>query len=295
MDETQIAAVELLAGYRRLVVIEGAAGAGKTSTLGAARAALEHQDRRLMVVTPTLRAAKAAQAELGSRASSAAWLVHQHGYRWDHHGAWTRLEPGQLDPTTGHEYRGPKADAVLRRGDLLLVDEAGMLDQDTARALFTIADEANVRVALVGDRHQLAAVGRGGVLELATRWTPPEAQLSLDRVHRFTRVEAGPDGRETTVSDVEYAQLSLAMRTGDDPGAVFDTLLDRGQVELHASDTDRTTALTELAATDAALSPGVSAAAGTVVVADTRAQVAELNAAIRDRLVEPDESTTSTP
>ena len=46
-----------------------------------------------------------------------------------------------------------------------------MLDQDAARALLTIADEAQVRVALVGDRHQLAAVGRGGVLELATRWT----------------------------------------------------------------------------------------------------------------------------
>ena len=63
-----------------------------------------------------------------------------------------------------------------------------------------------------------------------TRWTPAEAQLSLDRVHRFTRVEAGPDGRAATMPDVEYAQLSLAMRTGDDPGAVFDTLLDRGQV-----------------------------------------------------------------
>ncbi len=43
-----------------------------------------------------------------------------------------------------------------------------MLDQDTARALLTIADEAGARVALVGDRHQLPAVGRGGVLDLAT-------------------------------------------------------------------------------------------------------------------------------
>ena len=42
-----------------------------------------------------------------------------------------------------------------------------MLDQDTARALLTVADECQVRVALLGDRHQLAAVGRGGVLDLA--------------------------------------------------------------------------------------------------------------------------------
>ena len=49
-----------------------------------------------------------------------------------------------------------------------------MLDQDTARALLTIADETGARVALVGDRHQLPAVGRGGVLDLAARWAPPD-------------------------------------------------------------------------------------------------------------------------
>jgi ATP-dependent exoDNAse (exonuclease V) alpha subunit len=38
----------------------------------------------------------------------------------------------------------------VRAGDLLIVDEAGMLDQDTARALFTIAGEHQVRVALLG-------------------------------------------------------------------------------------------------------------------------------------------------
>ena len=52
-----------------------------------------------------------------------------------------------------------------------------MLDQDTARALLTIADEAGARIALVGDRHQLPAVGRGGVLDLAHRWVHPDARI----------------------------------------------------------------------------------------------------------------------
>ena len=43
-----------LAGDRRLMVVEGAAGAGKTSTLAAARDLLQRQGRRLVVVTPTL-------------------------------------------------------------------------------------------------------------------------------------------------------------------------------------------------------------------------------------------------
>ena len=42
-----------------------------------------------------------------------------------------------------------------------------MLDQDTALALLTVADEAGATLALVGDRAQLPAVGRGGVLDIA--------------------------------------------------------------------------------------------------------------------------------
>ena len=89
-----------------------------------------------------------------------------------------------------------------------------MLDQDTARALLTIADEHGARVALVGDRHQLPAVGRGGVLDLAARWAAPDACLTLDTVHRFTRTETTPDGALVSVADAEYARLSLAMRAG---------------------------------------------------------------------------------
>ena len=71
-----------------------------------------------------------------------------------------------------------------------------MLDQDTARALLTIADEHHARVALVGDRHQLPAVGRGGVLDLAARYVHPDAHRELDTVHRFTRTAITPDGAE---------------------------------------------------------------------------------------------------
>ena len=94
-------------------------------------------------------------------------MAHQHGWRWDATGAWTRIAAD------------PAPDAVLHASDLLLVDEAGMLDQDTARALLTIADETGARVALLGDRHQLPAVGRGGVLDLALAGhTPTPASTS---------------------------------------------------------------------------------------------------------------------
>ncbi len=203
LDEKQMRAVATLAGKHRLVVVEGAAGAGKTATLAGTRTVLAATGYGMIVVTPTLKAAQVVATEIGSQAHSAAWLARQHGFSWDNDGRWTR------------ELSIPSSDAVLCRGDLLLIDEAGMLDQDTAHALVTIADEAGARLALVGDRHQLPAVGRGGVLDLAARWAGPEARLTLDNVHRF--------------ADPDYAKLSLAMRSGENPEAVFDLLVQRGR------------------------------------------------------------------
>ena len=131
LDPAQRRVVAALAGDAGLLVIEGAAGTGKTTTLAAARDVLDDADRRLVVVTPTLKAAQAAQQQVGTDAFSAAWLIHQHGYRWDEDGHWSQTDAA------------PEARARLLPGDVLLVDEAGMLDQDTARALFAIADRAH--------------------------------------------------------------------------------------------------------------------------------------------------------
>ncbi|SNR66385.1 AAA domain-containing protein [Blastococcus mobilis] len=150
-----------------------------------------------------------------------------------------------------------------------------MLDQDTARALLVVADEHDVRVALLGDRHQLAAVGRGGVLDLAVRRVDPAAHMTLDRVHRFTRT----DQAGQTVPDREYADLTLAMRDGADPGGVFDALAARGQVRLHADAAALREALAALAA------ELHRRGEQTAIVVDTREQAAELGAAIRERLV----------
>ena len=246
IDPTEAAVVGTLAGDGPLVVVEGAAGAGKTTALRTTQELLARHGHRLVVVTPTLKAAEVAAAETGADGHSAAWLIHQHGWRWDADAHWAR----RPDAT-------PDAAARLRPGDLLLVDEAGMLDQDTARALLTIADETGARVALVGDRHQLPAVGRGGVLEHALAWAHPTAVVTLEKVRRFT--------------DPGYAGLSLRMRAGDDPEAVFDALHRRGQVVIHPSEAERTAALAE------------AGAVGDLVLAGTREQVASLNAAIRDQ------------
>lgn len=262
LDDAQRDAVAVLAGTGQLVVVEGAAGAGKTTALAGVRDELAREGRRMVVVTPTLKAAQVARGETGIHATSAAGLAHEFGWEWDDAGHWQQ-HTHDTAPTT-----------ALARGDLLLVDEAGMLDQDTALALFQIAEQTGARVALVGDRHQLPAVGRGGVLDLAARWAHPDTVVGLDVVHRF--------------ADPDYADISLAMRRGEHPAEIFDRLWERGQIWLHATEPERLHTIATKAADRIAArggKPGGEDTADVVVVADTLAQVSVLNGIIRDQLV----------
>jgi exodeoxyribonuclease V alpha subunit len=219
--------------------VEGAAGAGKTAMLAAARTVSLDQGHRMVVLTPTRKAAMAAEAQIGAASYPVAWLLYQHGFRWDDAGHWGRV------------LAEPDLAARVRADDLVVVDEAGMLDQDTARALLVLADETGARVGLVGDRHQLPAVGRGGVLDLTARYAPDQ-RLTLDGIRRFT--------------DPAYADLSQRMRHATRPDQVFDELARRGEVVVHASEVERQQAL------------AVRASFGDLVVADTREQVGRINA-----------------
>ncbi|MCT2007607.1 AAA family ATPase [Micrococcus lylae] len=219
LDAGQERAAAAVASRDPLVVVEGAAGAGKTTMLGVAIEVAAQHGRVSRVVAPTLRAAQVARDELDVPASSVAALVHAHGWRWNSDGVWTRLAPGDTDPETGRTYRGPSEDERLARGERVIVDEAGMLDQDTAIALLTVCDEAGATVALVGDRAQLAAVGRGGVLDVAAQFRGHTFDMA--EVHRFT--------------DPAYAEVTLRMRDGRNPGEVFDQLARLGLIRLHDS------------------------------------------------------------
>jgi len=221
LDSGQLDAAAAVASADPLVIVEGAAGAGKTTMLATAIRAAEHQGGRVRVVAPTKRAAEVAHQELGVPAESVAALLYAHGWRWNADGVWTRLAVGDTDPTSGATYTGPPRAAQLRSGERIVVDEAGMLDQDTALALFAVAAETGATLALVGDRAQLPAVGRGGVLDMAAQLRG--RTFDMAEVHRF--------------ADPEYAEVTVQMRDRRNPGQVFDRLRELGLIRLH-SDAD---------------------------------------------------------
>lgn len=221
MDAAQLAAAGAIAGTGGLVAITGPAGAGKTTMLRVAHAALTRQRRRMLVVAPTRKAASVASREVGAAASSLHALLADHGYRWDADAAgaqvWTRLVRGEVDPSTGVVYEGPSK-FVLRRGDRIVVDEAGMVDLQTAAALVDLALAQRVGVAMVGDPFQALPVGHVGAMASAVRYAT--ASVELDSVHRF--------------SNAAYGALTLRLRNPrdvDDALTVAGELLERGHVQ----------------------------------------------------------------
>lgn len=258
LDAGQTAAAGAVASADPLVIVEGAAGSGKTTMLGVAITVAAEHGRASRVVAPTLRAAQVAHDELGVPATSVAALVYAHGWRWNVDGVWTRLNPGDTDPATGNTYTGPPPEAMLSRGERVIVDEAGMLDQDTTHALLTVTQEAGATVAVIGDRAQLPAVGRGGVLDMAVQ--ARGHSYDMTELHRFT--------------DPEYAELTLAMRDRTDPGAMFDQLAALGLITLHA---DEDTAREHIT---------THAKDGEVITVASNDEAAEVNERIRTGRVE---------
>ncbi|KQP70609.1 hypothetical protein ASF40_12715 [Microbacterium sp. Leaf288] len=203
LDASQSVAACAIAGTDGLVTVTGPAGTGKTTMLRAAFAALTSQGRRMLVVAPTRKAASVASREVGAAASSIHALLLDHGYRWatDEAGAkvWTRLRVGEVDPSTGAVHGGP-TQYVLRSRDRIVVDEAGMVDLQTANVLVELAIEQGVGLAFVGDTHQALPVGHAGAMGSAIRHA--NAAVELDTVHRFR--------------DPDYAALTLRLRDAGD-------------------------------------------------------------------------------
>ena len=250
------AGLAVLADADRLSVVEGAAGAGKTSSL-AELVAEAGPGVRTMVVAPTGAAANVAAGQVGVESATIDRFLMRYG--------WARNSAG------GWEWAEPKAPAdALAAGARLVVDEAGMVSQDAARALVTTAITHGWQVRIQGDSFQFGAVGVGGVIEIAKQAADPERIWLNDDandVHRF-RLRTGQ-------KDDVYAAHSVALRTGADPEQAARTVMQQALV--YASDTER------LAATAAGWAVRAHSARG-LVIAATNEQTQLLNGLIRDQL-----------
>ncbi len=138
-----------------LCVITGGPGTGKTTIIRTLVRAWEAASRRVLLVAPTGRAAKRLSEATGRPASTVHRLLE-----------WT--------PNEGFRRRPDR----LLETDLLVCDEASMLDLSLARALVASVPPS-ATLLLVGDVDQLPSVGPGRVLaDLIDSGVAPVARLS---------------------------------------------------------------------------------------------------------------------
>lgn len=185
---------EFATSDKLLVVGIGAAGAGKTSSTRLAVNAIEASGGRVVGLAPTAAAAAVMREEMG-------------------------IEADTVDKILSDWKNG--APVSLRAGDVLLVDEAGMVSTPKFQQILQLAQERGALVRALGDYRQLSAVGSGGALRLVDREV---GAAHLDELFRFKN----PD----------EAAATLALRepplVGDDKP--FDWYKDQGRVVAGESD-----------------------------------------------------------
>lgn len=133
LGDEQRAAVRHITGEEGIAVVIGLAGAGKSTMLGAARAAWEAQGYQVRGAALAGKAAEGLEESSGIRSRTLA--SYERGWQ------------------NGQGKLGPK--------DVLVIDEAGMIGSRQLARFMDEAHQAGAKLVMVGDPEQLQAIGAG--------------------------------------------------------------------------------------------------------------------------------------
>ena len=208
LSATQRDAVEASL-HQGLMVLTGGPGTGKTTTVRTIVRALEALEQRVVLCAPTGRAAKRLSEATGTEASTIHRLLE-----------WNPMKGGFARDA------GTPLDA-----EVVLVDEASMLNLQLARSLFEAIPPAS-RLILVGDVDQLPPVGPGQVLRelivadvahvvrLHEVFRQAEQSAIVRGAHAILRGDAPPSSNEAS-----EAEGDLFVIKSQDPDRVVETLV----------------------------------------------------------------------
>jgi Ti-type conjugative transfer relaxase TraA len=181
----QDAAFAALAGSAQLVVVNGAAGTGKSYVLAAAREALEADGLRVIGAALQGKTAEDMQRDAGIRSRTL-------------HSLLSGIERGTI---------------TLDAKTVLVIDEAGMVGSRQMEKMLGHAQAAGARVRLVGDAWQLHAVDAGDAFRAVSR----EA-AAANRLESLTEIKRQNEAwqRDATLAlarhDVQAAVSAYAER-----------------------------------------------------------------------------------
>ena len=182
LDDIQAGAVSLAAAHG-VSLLTGGPGTGKSRTVAAIVALCRKVDASIALAAPTGRAAKRLEELAGNNATTVHRLL------------------GARPPVQGATGSVFDHDAFNQiEADLVVVDEASMLDCELAAALIAAIPDGT-HLVIVGDPAQLPSIGPGRVLgDLIDSGTVPMTELTT----LYRQTEGGA-----------IARLAIAVRAGD--------------------------------------------------------------------------------
>ena len=226
-EERQRAAVRQALG-RRLMVLTGGPGTGKTTTvlrmllgLSCEHHAVTGRLPQLRIAAPTGKAAQRLAESLRQGAERLHGGAQPIGAEWlPHLGAVLTADAATVHRLLGS--RGRHGGYTFHAGeplpaDIVVIDEASMLDLGLLRALLAALREDAVLV-LVGDADQLTSVGTGSVMMDVVQALEDDLRGDLVRLSHCFR------------ADVALVPINEAVRAGD--VAAFDAAI--GAATVHA-------------------------------------------------------------
>lgn len=161
----------LAALIHRVTVLTGGPGTGKTTTVRTILDLCRSEQKRVLLAAPTGRAAKRLAETTGEEAKTIHRLL-------------------EFKPSEGMAFQRNEQNPL--EGDLLIVDEASMLDLPLTNHLLK-AVPPGMHLLLVGDIDQLPSVGAGNVLKdvIAALEDSLFSQSAVIRLQTIFRQEAG--------------------------------------------------------------------------------------------------------
>lgn len=243
LNEGQAAFAEhLMNAGTVLAVGVGPAGTGKTKSMEVVTNAWRSEGRNVIGLAPSAAAAQVLEGDIGVSCRTIDSLTF----------LWSQYRSMGVAP---HELLNTLPISI-QRGDMLLVDEAGMASTDKIASLKEIADETGAVLRMVGDPAQLDAVETGGMFRSLAAAEGTPVLMDVMRMG----------------DDTEQAEATLQIRDGDAGG--FDVHAQRGWIH----DGSREAMLT--AAVDAHITD-TEAGHHSLVIAPTNSDVATMNEMIR--------------
>jgi ATP-dependent exoDNAse (exonuclease V) alpha subunit len=229
LDQTT-AITQIATSGRSLDVLVGPAGSGKTATMAGLRAVWEghYGAGSVLGLAPSAAAAEVLADELGVDTENVAKWLHEHRQESDRLNRIAQLRAElrsrSASPRRRSLLRRHLATAEeevarwrLRRGQLVIVEEASLAGTLALDELVSAATDARAKVLLVGDQAQLSAVEAGGAFAalVADRGGSAPELSDVRRFHHEWEKRASVELRQGNDSAIGHYDHHDRITSGD--------------------------------------------------------------------------------